>query len=125
MQLHNLEQGRNNQNHAAKCEIGFLVKCWRRRITKKVIPKRLWYFGIVYEAEFFSRISKGKGKRTVYEEATGQTPDIGEYLVFEFYNLVWWWYWPDKPNATDDTGGTGFTEIGYVPKSRVIFKKNR
>ena len=30
IQLHNLEQGRHNQNHAAECEIGFLANRWRR-----------------------------------------------------------------------------------------------
>ena len=53
-------------------------------MKKKVIPKRLWYFGLVYKAEPLSRISRGKGKWTGYEEVTGQTPDIGEYLDFEF-----------------------------------------
>ena len=49
-------------------------------MTKKVIPNLLWDFGLVYKAELLSRISRGKGKRTGYEEVTGQTPDIGEYL---------------------------------------------
>ena len=71
-------------------------------MTKKVIPKRLWGFGIVYEVELLSRISRVKGKWTGYEEVTGQTPDIGEYLDFEFYNIVWWWDQLDKSNATDD-----------------------
>ena len=47
-------------------------------MTKKVIPKRLWDFGIVYKAELFPRISRGKEKLTGYEEVTGQTPEIGE-----------------------------------------------
>ena len=58
-------------------------------MTKKVIPNLLWDFGLVYKAELLSRISRGKGKRTGYEEVTGQTPDIGEYLDFGQYNLVW------------------------------------
>ena len=84
MQLHNLEQGRQNKNHASEREIWFLAKHWRRQTTKKMILKRLWYFGLVYKAELFSRMPGGKGKRTEYEEVTGQTPDIGEYLYFEF-----------------------------------------
>ena len=47
-------------------------------------------------------MSRGKGKRTVYDDFIGQTPEIGEYLDFELYNIVWWWDQPDKPNATDD-----------------------
>ena len=56
MQLHNSEQGRHNHNHATESEIGFLAKRWRKLISKKVIPKRLWYFGMVYEAGLLSRM---------------------------------------------------------------------
>ena len=59
--------------------------------SKKVIPKWLWYFGLFYKHGILSRTSRGKDKRTGYEEVAGQTPDIGEYLDFEFYDLVWWW----------------------------------
>ena len=44
----------------------------------------------------------GKDKRTGYEEVTGQKTETAKYLYFEFYNLVWWWDQPDKPNATDE-----------------------
>ena len=60
-------------------------------MTKKVIPKRLWDFGIVYKDKTLSRMSRGKEKRTGYEEVTGQTPELGDYLDFELYNIVWWW----------------------------------
>ena len=49
MQLQKLEQIRNNQNQYAEHDIGLLPKRWRRQITNKMIPKRLWDFGIVYE----------------------------------------------------------------------------
>ena len=88
LQLENLEQVIHNQNRAAECEIGFLEKLWRRQMKKKVIPKRLWDFGIVYEAELLSKMSRGKRKQTGYEEVTGQTPDISDYLDFEFYDVV-------------------------------------
>ena len=60
-------------------------------MTKKVIPKYLWDFGLVYKAELLSRIRIGKDKHTGYKEVTGQIPDIGEHLEFELYNIVWWW----------------------------------
>ena len=50
MQLHKLEQGRHNHNHAVEHEIELLEKHFRRRMTRKVIPKRLWVFSILYEA---------------------------------------------------------------------------
>ena len=71
-------------------------------MTKKVIPKWLWDFGLVYEAQLLSIISRVNEKRTGYEEVTGQTTEIGEHLDFGFYNLVWWWDQPNKQNATDD-----------------------
>ena len=57
-------------------------------MAKKLIPKKLWYFGIVYEAEMLWRMSRGKEKWTGYEEVTGETMEIGEYSDFEFYNLI-------------------------------------
>ena len=96
------EQGRKNQNHAAEREIGTLAKRWKLRMTKKKVPKVLWDFGLVYEGEILTRIARGRDRRTGYEEVTGQTPEIGEWLDFEFYDLVWWWDRPTKPNVTDE-----------------------
>ena len=73
MHIYNPEQGNKNKNHAADREIGFLTKRWRRQITNKVIPKRLWDFGLFYDAKLLSRISRGKIKQTGYEEITDQT----------------------------------------------------
>jgi Reverse transcriptase (RNA-dependent DNA polymerase) len=101
--LHTTEQGRKNQNHAAEREIGFLAKRWKLRMTKKKVPRRLWDFGLVYESELLSRMARGSDRRTGYEEVTGQTPDISEWLDFEFYDLVWWLDRPVKPNFTDYT----------------------
>jgi hypothetical protein len=101
--LHTTEQGRKNQNHAAEREIGFLAKRWKLRMTKKKVPKRLWDFGLVYESELLSRMARGNDRRTGYEEITGQTPDISEWLDFEFYDLVWWLDRSTKPNFTDHT----------------------
>jgi hypothetical protein len=41
--------------------------------------------------------------KTGYEEVTGQTPNISEWLDFEFYNLVWGLDHPTKPNFTGIT----------------------
>jgi hypothetical protein len=73
-------------------------------MTKKQVPsKRLWDFGHVYESELLCRMARGSDRRrTGYEEVvTGQTPDISEWLDFEFYDLVWWLDRPTKPNFTD------------------------
>ena len=90
IQLNHKEKGRYNQSHAAEREIGFLSERWRRRMAKKSVPRRLWDFGLVYEAELLSRLSRGRDGRTGHEEVFGQTPNIAEYVDFEFYELVWW-----------------------------------
>jgi hypothetical protein len=48
-------------------------------------------------------MARGSNRRTGYEEVTGQTPDISEWLDFEFHDLVWWLDRPTKPNFTDAT----------------------
>jgi hypothetical protein len=46
-------------------------------------------------------MARGSDRRTGYDEVTGLTPDISEWLDFEFYDLVWWLDRPTKPNFTD------------------------
>jgi hypothetical protein len=70
-------------------------------MTKRKVPKRLWDYGLVYESELLSCMARGSNRRSGYEEVTGQTPDISEWLNFGFYNLVWWLDRPTKPNFTD------------------------
>ena len=41
MQLQDLGQYTHNQNHVVEHKIGFLEDRWRRKMAKKVIPKRL------------------------------------------------------------------------------------
>jgi hypothetical protein len=76
-------------------------------MQKKKVPTRLWDYGLVYESELLSRMARGKDGRTGYEEVTGNTADISEWLDFEFYDLVWWWDRPKKPDVTDETRRLG------------------
>ena len=78
------------QNDAER-KIGEVKKHWRHRMVKKKVPRRLWDYGLVYEAEIMSRVSRGPDGRTGIEEITGDTPDISEWLDFDFYDLVWYW----------------------------------
>ena len=68
-------------------------------MIKRRAPKRVWDFGIVYEAEILSRMSRGHDKRTGMERITGNTCDISEWIDFEFYDLCWYW---DHPNNWDN-----------------------
>ena len=78
------EKGRSNQNYAAEAEIGHLKRRFCQKMVSKRVPKRVWDYGLVNQAGIMSRISRGDTGRTGVEEVTGQTPDISEWLDFDF-----------------------------------------
>jgi len=78
------ESGRHNQNHRAEGDINELKKRWRRRMSQANVPKRLWNFGLVYEAEIMRLIPRGDSKRSGYEVLTGETPDVPPWVDFAF-----------------------------------------
>lgn len=82
-----------------KCEkwIGWLKKKWRSRARRNNVPQRLWDYGLLYEADLFNRVARLSDKRTGYERVTGETPDISEYLEFDFYDIVYFWDKPGDP----------------------------
>ena len=86
--LHTTKQGQKNQNHAAEHEIGMLAKHWKLWMTKKNVPKCLWDFGLVYEAEIMLRMVHRSDNHTGYKEVTGQMPNISMWLDFEFYDSL-------------------------------------
>ena len=81
----------------AESAIRELKKRWKHRMSVKKIPRRLWDYGLVYESEIMSRIARGNEKRTGIERFTGDTPDISEWVDFDFYDPVWYWDNPDNP----------------------------
>ena len=79
---------RPNENPAEQ-SIHEIKKRWYRIMLKKKIPPRLWDFGFAWVCEtenICSNLSKYAGGRTPLEIITGETPDISEYLDFEFYD---------------------------------------
>ena len=82
IQLHTSKKGRKNQNHAAEREIGFLAKRWKLQMWKKRVPKRLWDFGLMVQIEILKRMARGQDCHSGYEEVTGQTAEISEWLDF-------------------------------------------
>ena len=101
------EAGRKNHNTHAEREIGELKKRWKRRMIEKHVPRRLWDYGLVYEAEILSRISRGPGRRPGLEQITGKTIDISEYTDFTFYDLVWYYTGVRKLDTTEDPRALG------------------
>jgi hypothetical protein len=58
---------------------------------KLLVPARLWDYGFVWVCEIgniCANISKYAEGRTPIEIITGKTPNISEYLDFEFYDWV-------------------------------------
>jgi hypothetical protein len=61
-------------------------------MTKTHTPKALWDFCAVYACELHNRIALPMYQlhgRTPIETLTGNTPDISEYLEYEWYQPVW------------------------------------
>jgi hypothetical protein len=56
IKLHTAEQGRENQNHVAEWEIGFLSICWKLWMQKKNVYSWLWDYGLVYECKLLTRM---------------------------------------------------------------------
>jgi hypothetical protein len=102
VRLKRAEVGRCNQNYAAEREVGELKKRWRNRMVRKKVPRRLWDFGLMYEAGILNRIPKGNSGRTGLEIVTGETPDISEWVDFEFYDRVW--FYDHKKIEMDSAG---------------------
>ena len=89
IKLKRSEVGRSNQNYAAEREIGELKKRRRNRMSKRKVPPQLWDYGLVYEANILNRIPCDQQQRTGIEMVTGETPDISEWIDFEFYDQVY------------------------------------
>ncbi|GAX25842.1 hypothetical protein FisN_6Hu120 [Fistulifera solaris] len=72
---------------------------WKLLQHRKSIPKRLWDYGLTHIAEIMCRTVRAGSDRTPYEIVTGDTPDISEYLDFDFYDWVWYL---NNPNDKED-----------------------
>ena len=60
-------------------------KAKRRRMRRRV-TKRIWDFGLVWEAKIYSGTT-GQDGQTPMEIFTGDTMDISEWTQFDFYYL--------------------------------------
>ena len=66
---------------------------------RKSVPLRLWCYAMDYACELESipvpTMYRNRG-RTGYEIIFGNTPDISEYVEFEFYDYCWYWDTPQS-----------------------------
>jgi hypothetical protein len=58
-------------------------------MTTKCVPKQLWDYGLVHQGELMSRMARGSTGQTGYEDVIGETPDISEWLDFDFFDRIW------------------------------------
>ena len=81
---------RPNENPAEQ-GIHELKKRWYRLMLKRKVPPRLWDYGFSWVCEtdnICANMSKYADGRTPLEIITGDTPDISEYIDFDFYDWV-------------------------------------
>jgi hypothetical protein len=84
------EAGRKNEMYIIDTQIRELKRRIQNKAAEKNVPRRIWDFLAEHQSEIMSLITQGPSGRTGYELVTGQTPDISEYLDFDFYDLVWY-----------------------------------
>jgi hypothetical protein len=64
----------------------------QRFMSRTRSPKRLWDYCMVYVTDLRNRLALSLPQlngRTPYEVLTGNTPNISEYLEFEWYQPIW------------------------------------
>jgi hypothetical protein len=83
----------------AEDQIRKIQRRWRLLRQRKDVPTQLWDYAMVHIAKLMNFMARGKNGRTGHEEITGDTPDISEYVDFDFYDWVWYWDAPDKENS--------------------------
>ncbi|MGH3054118.1 MAG: hypothetical protein ACRDL7_03970, partial [Gaiellaceae bacterium] len=73
----------------AELTIKELKKHFRRIMNRAQAPEALWDFGLLYTSDIRVRTSRAQlGDRTPYEIMKGDTPDISEFIYFDFYQWV-------------------------------------
>mmetsp|Transcript_38822 Transcript_38822/g.82849 ORF Transcript_38822/g.82849 Transcript_38822/m.82849 type:complete len:728 (-) Transcript_38822:475-2658(-) len=92
------EAGRHYELQKVDTDIMELKRRVQNKAAEKKVPRRLWDFLAVHQSKMMTFIPRGSSGRTGHEIVTGQTPDISEYLDFDFYDLVW--YLVDKHPST-------------------------
>ncbi len=96
-----------------RCEnvIGVLSKKLKARRARRRIPKCVWDFHIVWEAQIYSR-TVHRDHSTPLEALTGDTIDISEWIEFEFYDLIV--YWDDRDGDTKQNIGRGLDPSHHI-----------
>ena len=85
------EPERKNQISPIDVEIREIRKRTHNKMKAKNVPRRLWDYCLAHQTKLRQFLPRDKLQgRSAYEQVTGRTPDISEYLDFDFYDLVWY-----------------------------------
>ena len=96
------EAERKTQAYKVDLEIRELKKYCHHKMVEKKAPKRLWDFCLRHAAKVRQFLPRNNlHGRTAMESVTGKTPDISEYLDFDFYDLCWY-YTETHPSISKD-----------------------
>jgi hypothetical protein len=96
------EPYRHNQLQQVDVAIQELKQKWRNKMESRNVPRHLWCFGLEHQAHLMHFIPRGHHEQSGYKMITGKTPDISEYLDFDFYDLVWYWRQPSPSLSEHD-----------------------
>jgi hypothetical protein len=92
IKLHSAKNGRGvTQRRKAEIGIREIKTKWKVCMWEAQILSQLWDYGLVYIAEVQSLLACGPLQRSGLELISGQTPDILEWLDFDFNDQVWYW----------------------------------
>ena len=90
IRLTHAKAGRKNELYKVDTQIRELKRRIQNKAAEKNVPRRIWDFLAEHQSQIMSFIPQGPSARTGYGMVTGQTPDISEFLDFDFYDLVWY-----------------------------------
>jgi hypothetical protein len=72
----------------AEDQIREVKRRWKLMQQRHKIPTRLWDYAMVHITKLMNMTARGRNGRTGHEEMKGDTPDISEYVDFDFYDWV-------------------------------------
>ena len=85
------EPYRKNQIWPVDLEMRELKKHVRNKMVRRNVPGRAWDFAFTHMSKIMQFIPRPSLRgQTGYEEVTGKTPDISEYLDFQWYETIWY-----------------------------------
>ena len=83
----------------AEDQIHEVKRRWKLLRPRRKVPTRLWDYAMTHIMKLMNMTARGRNGRTGHEEITGKTPDISEYVDFNFYDWMWYWDTLDKEKS--------------------------